>query len=66
MKFHHPKKDMCGLCDTYRRGNLEQKEKLEQAYTRHIQEKEKVRELKAVAKERASTRKDSCAAVFDL
>lgn len=37
-----------------------------EAYTRHIQEKEKVRELKTNAKERASKSKDHCAAVFDL
>ena len=66
LKFHHPKKDLCGLCDSYRQGDTEQKQKLQEAYTRHIQEKEKVRELKTNAKEKASKSKDHCAAVFDL
>ena len=66
LKFHHPKKDMCGLCDAYRSSNKEQQDKLQDKYNEHIQEKDKVRQLKAVAKEKACTQSEHCAAVFDL
>ena len=66
IKFHHPKKDTCPLCETYRRGNPQQKEEIVEAYKSHIAEKEKVRELKSIAKDRASVDPTFVSAVFDL
>ncbi|CAG9762540.1 unnamed protein product [Ceutorhynchus assimilis] len=43
LSFHNPKKDQCGLCFTYRQGDLDKKLELEETYQQHILEKEKVR-----------------------
>ena len=66
LKFHQPKKDTCGLCDTYRRGNPNEKALIEDAYQIHITEKKAVRQMKASAKARAATDPKFVAAVFDL
>ena len=66
LKFHHPKKDQCGLCETYRKGNDEEKKDLHERYEKHIREKEKVREIKENLKANATTQKRFLAACFDL
>ena len=66
LKFHHAKKDLCGLCDTFHRSADDEKKNLQERFHRHITEKEKSRELKTAAKLRASTDNTFRAAVFDL
>lgn len=66
LKFHSPKKDQCGICDTYHRGTQSQKEHLATDFAKHINEKNKVREIKRTAKERACSDPTFHAAVFDL
>ena len=66
LKFHHPKKDACGLCEEYSSANEAKKEELHQVYHRHITEKEAVREIKEAAKKAALTSKKYSAHVFDL
>ena len=66
LKFHHPKKDQCGLCETYRTGNDEERKGLHERYEKHIREKEKVREIKENLKANATTQKKFLAACFDL
>ena len=66
LKFHTPKKDQCGLCSTYINGNQEEKEKLQECFDRHIQEKTLVREKNEEMKTRALA-DDRCVSVnFDL
>ena len=66
LKFHHPKKDVCGLCDIFHRSSDEGKTKLKDKFDRHTKEKEKSRELKAASKEKALTDEKFRVAVFDL
>ena len=53
LKFHKPKKHLCGICETYRMGNEQEKDKINAEYMRHINEKNKVRELKTEKKKQA-------------
>jgi hypothetical protein len=46
LKFHVPKKDLCGLCDTYRSANGIAKLELQEKYESHIAEKQEVRKIK--------------------
>ena len=46
LSIHHPKKDQCSLCSTYRKGNDTTKEKLREQYDGHILEKDNVMQLK--------------------
>ena len=57
LKFHSPKKDQCGLCGSYRNGSPELKERLKEKYDKHIAEKEKVREIKQMSKEKSQQNK---------
>ena len=66
LKFHSPKKDCCGVCETYIQGTPEEKENIEEEYLRHSAEKDKVRVLKESAKQRATTDSTFVASVFDL
>ena len=67
LKFHHPKKDTCGLCETYNNSDEDKKKQLQLDYQRHIGEKEKVRVIKGKSKEKASRETTNHnAAVFDL
>ena len=66
LKFHHPKKDQCGLCMSYRSGNDEEKQRLQGQYERHISEKEKVRIIKENMKKRSEMEGSFLAACFDL
>lgn len=65
LKFHRPKKDLCGLCDSFRSGTQRTQEELREEYEMHLQEKRKVRDLKQAAKIKAE-RNGFCCAVFDL
>lgn len=63
--FHHPRKDQCTLCNTYRRGDQKQKADLESRYQAHINEKNTVRQIKGYVKENLVD--ETCvAACFDL
>lgn len=66
LSFHHPKKDMCGLCFTYRSGDSKKKAELEEKYTKHIAEKNAVRLKKAEAKRKNEEDSKYSCAVFDL
>ena len=66
LKFHKPKKDQCGLCESYRKGSDKEKENLHERYTRHIKEKDAVRVLKQEMKSKAQNESKFCAASFDL
>ena len=57
---------MGGLWDTYLRGTEDTRQTIKEEYERHISEKEEVRRLKDLAKERASRNNTFNAAVFDL
>ncbi|XP_012940904.1 uncharacterized protein LOC106012449 [Aplysia californica] len=64
--FHRPKKDQCSLCMSFLNGTDSQKEELKERYTKHIDEKAKVREIKAKCKEVAQREHDVLCATFDL
>ena len=66
LKFHRPNNDVCALCDSYRRGSEEEKERLIERYNRYMQQKERSRALKQHAKERAKKDPGFVAAHFDL
>lgn len=66
LKFHLPKKDLCGLCETFRNGNKGEQEAVKDRYEKHIKEKEKVRRIKSAMKERAKVDGKFLAANFDL
>ena len=64
LKFHRPKKDLCGICECYRLGDAGLKANLEAEYTQHIMEKEEVRNIKRVLKENRCD--NEIVACFDL
>ena len=67
LSFHRPKKDMCGLCLTYMRGDEIKKQQLEEKYNQHIAEKKAVHEKKQRAKGMLDDiTYRTTAAVFDL
>lgn len=66
LTFHHPKKDLCSLCVSYREGNEESKQRLLAKYNAHIAEKEKVREIKTACKLLAKENEKIVSAIFDL
>ncbi len=66
LKFHRPKKDMCGLCQTYHESKENERELLQGRYETHIAEKNKVREIKSDLKEKSMTDPKLRVAVFDL
>ena len=66
LKFHVPKKDQCGLCSTYRNGNQEEKEQLQERFDRHVREKTLVREKKEVMKRKALSDERFVCVNFDL
>ena len=39
LKFHKPKKDLCGICETYYKGDEVEKTKLREEYLGHTHEK---------------------------
>ena len=66
LKFHIPKKDMCGLCDTYNRGNNTERVKIQTKYETHTAEKKAVRQLKEELKSKAKGDPKFLVASFDL
>ena len=65
ISFHnHPKKDLCKLCENYRKGNAKKKTELQDQFQEHIKEKEAVRRKKDGAKH--DTDPFLTAATFDL
>ena len=66
LKFHTPKKDICGTCDSFHKASGEEKERLRPNYEEHTFQKDKVREIKTQMKERAKKDRHFCAATFDL
>lgn len=66
LKFHLPKKDLCGLCETFRNGEKDEREAVKNRYEKHIGEKEEVRRIKSAMKERAKVDGNFLAANFDL
>ncbi|XP_074658224.1 uncharacterized protein LOC141911149 [Tubulanus polymorphus] len=66
LKFHNPKKDACGLCESYRNGNETEKAKLKDQFETHISEKEKVRNIKSSLKCHASLNDKINVCSFDL
>ena len=66
LKSHQPKKDMCALCECFLSGTNTVKEELREKYNAHIQEKEKVREIKLKLKECSSGNDDLLVGCFDL
>nr|CAH7768380.1 unnamed protein product [Callosobruchus chinensis] len=64
LSFHHPKKDVCGLCVAFREGDNEKKAKLQEEYARHIEEKVEVRRKKELAK--FDPQNSTAALTFDL
>ena len=38
LKFHRPKKDLCGICDSFVKASVSQKEPLQERYNQHIRE----------------------------
>ncbi|CAH2005566.1 unnamed protein product [Acanthoscelides obtectus] len=67
LSFHHPKKDQCSLCSSYKEGSTETKAKLEDSFAAHIAEKDSARKKKKDAKESSQENPEVIAsAVFDL
>lgn len=64
LSFHYPKKNVCDLCFAYRKGDLEKKAKLEEAFNHHIKEKIEVRKKKESAK--SDPDRSIACLVFDL
>lgn len=67
LSFHRQKKDLCGLCETYRKGNESTKLEFQNKYSHHIAEKEEVRQLKRDCKNEAiNSNGMKCTLCFDL
>lgn len=65
--FHRPKKDKCSLCMSNRQGDESTKERLTARYTKHIEQKQKVRDIKKESKDVAiDPQNHHASAVFDL
>ena len=64
LSFHNPKKDLCKLCESYRKGDAEKKIELQSQFEEHTKEKEAVRKKKENAKHDDSPNKT--VATFDL
>lgn len=64
LSFHHPKKDQCGICANYRKGDAERRRALEDCYQKHTAEKVAVRAKKDLARKDKNIKNAS--AVFDL
>lgn len=67
LSFHHPKKDQCTLCMSYRKGDAEKKKELENSFCTHTAEKNAVRKIKEKCKEVSKCYPNIVtSAVFDL
>ena len=52
ISFHNPKKDMCKIYETYRKGDANKQKELEELFLHHTKEKETVRLLKDKVKKK--------------
>lgn len=66
ISFHHPKKDQCTLCISYRTGDAATKANLHDKYHTHIAEKLAVRKIKSKCKQESVESQEVATAVFDL
>lgn len=66
LSFHHPKKDQCTLCNTYRTGDQATKERYQKKYDLHIREKEAIRKIKEKCKKESVQSPLIASPVFDL
>lgn len=66
LSFYRPKKDLCTLCIMYKQGDDKIKEELRERFSKHTAEKNKVREIKQVWKEKAIENDSILCGVFDL
>ena len=66
LKFHSPKKDLCGICDSFYKASENEREKLQPKFDEHKFQKTSVRQIKTRMKEKALENKAFCAATFDL
>lgn len=66
LSFNRPKKDQCSLCLHYREAEDSEKEKLQERFTTHIKEKEKIRDIKDKCKNDSQNHPKVISAVFDL
>ncbi|KAG4079311.1 hypothetical protein HA402_008003 [Bradysia odoriphaga] len=66
LSFHHPKKDQCTLCVSYRTGDQSTKENLHEEYHLHIAEKNAVRKIKEKCKKESIESQEVATPVFDL
>lgn len=64
ISLHNRKKDLCKICENYRKGDATKKEELEELFQKHQQEKEAVRKIKD--KEKSDSDQGKTVAVFDL
>lgn len=64
ISLHNRKKDLCKICENYRKGDATKKEELEELFQKHQQEKEAVRKIKD--KEKSYSDQGKTVAVFDL
>ncbi|XP_045450125.1 uncharacterized protein LOC123658877 [Melitaea cinxia] len=62
--FFHPKKDLCSTCTLYEQAEGEIKKSLTDKYIKHINNKERIREIKNSEKENFGA--NSTLAIFDL
>ncbi|XP_072181409.1 uncharacterized protein [Diadema setosum] len=66
LKFHRPKKDKCGICESYRQMSEAERAKIKDEYLVHRSEIAEVRKLKEESKNRSQSDPTHGAAVFDL
>ena len=66
LKLHRPKKDKCGLCETYRKSLETEKAKIEKQYQDHRAEISEIQKIKDESKKRSQSTPSHASAVFDL
>ncbi|CAG5044313.1 unnamed protein product [Parnassius apollo] len=66
IEFHKPKKDLCILCDRYKRGSEKEKDDMKLEYTLHIANKTVVREVKETYKYQSKQSNVIVTAAYDL
>lgn len=66
LSIHRPKKDQCSLCMNYHKGNDDLRKELEDAFVKHVIEKDKIRQIKDTCKKEAMENSNILCASFDL
>ncbi|CAK1597717.1 unnamed protein product [Parnassius mnemosyne] len=66
IEFYKPKKDLCILCDRYKRGSEKEKDDMKLEYTLHIANKTVVREVKETYKFQSKQSDIIVTAAYDL